>query len=212
MKKLKVLIGCEFSGVVRDAFQRLGHDAWSCDFLETETPGQHYRGDIRDLLKEYWDIFIVHPECRYMANSGAKHLYINCKKSNGINQDRWDKMVNAANFFKDMYNAPVEHVAAENPIMLPYAKEIIGVTQSQIIHPWMFGHLESKSTCLWLRNLPNLKETNNVHEEMMKLSKKDAQKIHYMSPGPERWKNRSRTYSGIGEAMAKQWSEYVLNK
>lgn len=151
---MRVLIGCEYSGIVRDAFAAKGHYAVSCDFHDTEKPGMHYKGNVLDILYSYpWDLLIGHPDCTYMCNSGAKHLYIDMKKENGINEDRWNKMKKGAEFFKLLWDAPVEKICLENPIMLGCAKDIIGVQQSQIIQPWMFGHGETKATCLWLKGL-----------------------------------------------------------
>ena len=186
---MKVLIGCEFSGIVREAFRSRGHDAWSCDYLETEIPGQHYKGDVRDMLREYWDMAIFHPECTYLTNSGVRWLY--------TEQGRWEKMEEAALFFKFLWQSQIPKLALENPIMHGYARTIIQDTYTQIIQPWQFGHGETKATCLWLRNLPPLKKTNEVSDR--------KPRVHFESPGPERKKNRSRTLQGIAQAMAQQW-------
>lgn len=160
MRILNVLVGCEESGVVRNAFTALGHNAWSCDLMPTRSPGNHYQCDIREVLTaQQWNIFIVHPECTYMANSGALRLYVGGKKENGIDTVRWGKMVKAAEFAKEMLNAPVEYICLENPIMLGYAQEIVGIKHTQVIQPWKFGEDASKATCLWLKNLPPLKST-----------------------------------------------------
>lgn len=195
---MKVLVACEFSGTVRDAFIAKGHDAISCDLLPTTKPGPHYVGDVKDILDDGWDLIIAHPPCTYMANSGVRWLH--------KDPSRWTKLNEAAEFFNTLLKAPVEKIAIENPVMHKYAKEKIGfVNQSQTIQPWMFGHMEQKATCLWLKNLPLLKETNNVKEEMLKLSKNQRERIHYLPPSPERWKLRSTTYKGIADAMAEQW-------
>lgn len=196
---MKILIACEYSGVVREAFAKLGHDATSCDFLPTEQPGKHYQGDVRDVLHHDWDMMIAHPECTYLTNAGVCHLHTDPK--------RWPKLFDAAAFFKELLNAThTPKRAIENPIMHGYAKTLIGgVKQTQVIQPWMFGHMEQKATCLWLRGLDPLKATNNVKAEMMLLPKNQRERLHYLPPGPERWKERSRTFQGIADAMANQW-------
>lgn len=195
---MKVLVACEYSGTVRDAFIRVGHDAVSCDLLPTDRPGPHYQGDVRDIINHGWDLLIAHPPCTYMTNSGVRWLH--------VDESRWAKLDEAAEFFNLLLNAPVARIAIENPIMHKHAKERIGnVNQSQVIQPWMFGHMEQKATCLWLKNLPELVPTNNVREEMMELSDKERQRIHYIPPSKDRWKLRSVTYQGIADAMAKQW-------
>lgn len=191
---MKVLVACEFSGTVRDAFIKRGHDAWSCDLLDTESLGPHYQGDVLELLDENWDLMIAHPPCTYLANSGVCHLNNNPK--------RQKEMRKAVKFFKTLLNAPIGKICIENPIPHKYG---IGKTYSQIIHPWMFGHPEKKATCLWLKGLPKLKETKNVYNEMLKLPKSKQQRLHYLSPSKDRWKLRSKTYQGIADAMAEQW-------
>jgi hypothetical protein len=195
---MRILVACEYSGTVRDAFTRLGHDAWSCDILPTESPGQHYQGDVRDILGQHWDLMIAHPPCTYLTNSGVVWLHRDLS--------RWAKLDEAAYFFLELLNAPISRIAIENPIMHRHAKErILGIKQTQVIQPWMFGHTEQKATCLWLKGLPALVPTNNVREEMLKLSDKERQKLHYLPPSKDRWKLRSKTYTGIAEAMANQW-------
>lgn len=197
---MRVLVACEYSGTVRDAFARMGHYAMSCDLLPTDKDGNHYVGDVADILYDGWDLMIAHPPCTYLTNSGVTWLH--------KDPTRWDKLNDGAAFFKLLLNAPISKIAIENPIMHKYAKERIGgVKQSQVIQPWMFGHMEQKATCLWLKGLPLLKPTNNVKNEMLKLPKNVAQRLHYLPPGPERWKLRSTTFKGIADAMAKQWSE-----
>ncbi len=194
---MKVLIACEFSGVVRDAFLTRGHDAISCDLLPTESPGPHYQGDIFDIIGDNFDLMIAHPPCTYLSNSGVSHLYKDSR--------RWKDLISGAVFFRKLLSADIPKIAIENPIMHKYAKEIIGDTQTQIVQPWMFGHPESKATCLWLKGLPKLAETNNVKVEMMQLPDNQRQRLHYLPPGPDRWKERSMTFQGIAEAMAAQW-------
>ena len=194
---MRVLIACEFSGIVRDAFLKLGHDAWSCDLLPSDKKGPHIQGDVLEILDQKWDLMIAHPPCTYPSNSGVCWLKKNPKRK--------AEMVKGAKFFKKLLKAPIPKIAVENPIMHKYAKEIVGRSQSQVVQPWMFGHLERKATCLWLKGLPELKPTKNVKEKMLKLPKNKQQRLHYLPPSPERWKLRSTTYKGIAEAMAKQW-------
>lgn len=196
-KHLRVLIACEYSGTVREAFKAKGHYALSCDLLPTDIPGEHYQGNILDILDNNWDLMIAHPPCTYLCNSSVCRLY--------TNKDRWDLMRGGADFFRTLLNANIGMIAVENPIPHKYALEIIGKKYNQIIHPYQFGHLQSKSTCLWLKNLPKLIETNNVKEEMLKLPKSEIHKLYLLPPGPDRWKIRSKTYQGIADAMATQW-------
>jgi hypothetical protein len=192
------LVACEFSGVVRRAFRALGHDAWSCDLLPSEDASPfHIQGDARDVVRDGWDILIGHPPCTFMANSGAKHLYLGMKKENGPNPERWASMRDAAAFFLELWEAPVEQIALENPIMTGHAQQLIGARPTQVIQPWQHGHGETKATCLWLKNLPQLQPTNIV-------SGREG-RVWRMPPGPNRWKERSRTFEGIGAAMAAQW-------
>jgi len=195
---MKVLIACEYSGTVRDAFIKAGHDAMSCDLLPTDVMGPHYQGDVTDVLNDGWDLMIAHPPCTYMTNSGVSWLH--------KDPARWALLDDAAAFFNLLLDAPVKRIAVENPIMHKYAKERIGNRkQDQIVQPWMFGHMEQKGTCLWLKNLPMLTATNNVKAEMLLLPDNKRQRLHYMSPSPNRWKLRSKTYQGIADAMAAQW-------
>jgi len=195
---MKVLIACEYSGTVRDAFIRAGHEAMSCDLLPTDVTGPHYQGDVTDILSNGWDLMIAHPPCTYMTNSGVSWLH--------KDPARWVLLNDAAAFFNLLLNAPVNRIAVENPIMHKYAKERIGNRkQDQVVQPWMFGHMEQKGTCLWLKNLPLLTATNNVKAEMLLLPDNERQRLHYLSPGPDRWKLRSKTYQGIADAMAAQW-------
>lgn len=195
---MRVLVGCEFSGIVRDAFAALGHDAWSCDVLPTERPGQHYQGDVRDLLGESWDLAVFHPPCTYLANSGSKHLYNGMTKAGGINRERWRLMLEAVAFFKLLRAANIPRIAIENPIMHEHARKRIGYP-TQIIQPYEFGHGETKKTGLWLKNLPKLVPTNIVAGR--------EQRVHNEPPSDERWMNRSRTYEGIAAAMAARWGQ-----
>jgi len=194
---MKVLIACEYSGTVRDEFIKLGHDAISCDLLPSDKLGPHYQGDIFDIIGGGYDLMIAHPPCTYLCNSGVSWLYKDV--------NRKEKMVYGAKFFKKLLESNIPRICIENPIMHKYAKEIIGENYTQLIQPYMFGHTESKATCLWLKNLPNLKETQNVKDEWKKLPKNQAQRLHYLPPSKDRWKLRSTTFKGIAEAMAQQW-------
>jgi hypothetical protein len=197
-----ILIGCEYSGTVREAFKKLGFNSWSCDLLPTDIPGQHFQCDVREILHKNWDLAIFHPSCTYLTNSGVCHLK--------TDPSRWAKLDEAGEFFRLLLNAPIPRIAIENPIPHKYAVERIGRKYDQIIQPWQFGHTESKATCLWLKNLPKLVETNNVKAEMMLLPDRERQRLHYLPPSPDRWKIRSKTYQGIADAIADQWSKVLL--
>ena len=195
---MRVLVACEYSGTVRDAFIAAGHDAMSCDLLPTDKPGPHHTGDVFDLPLHKFDLLIGHPPCTYLSNSGVCHLHTDAK--------RWPKMFEAATFLKRLLTAPVPRIAIENPVMHGYAKTLIGgVKQSQTVQPWMFGHTEQKATCLWLKGLPLLTATNNVKAEMMALPNNQRQRLFHLPPSKNRWKLRSTTYSGLAAAMATQW-------
>lgn len=198
---MKILVACEYSATVRDAFRAKGHDAWSCDILPTEgDPRWHIVGNAASILSgNGWDMLIAHPPCTYLSNSGVCWLYNKDKTKNG---DRWEKMKKAATFFKRFLYAPIDKICVENPIQHKHC-EI--VKQNQIIQPWMYGHLESKATALWLKNLPLLQETINVKKEMLLLPKNIRQRLHYLPPSVYRAKLRSKTYQGIANAMADQW-------
>lgn len=187
--RLRVLIACEFSGVVRDAFAARGHDALSCDLLPSERPGPHVTGDALGLIHLGWDLLIAHPPCTYLCNSGVRWL-----KSDG---NRWSHLVDAALFFASLRNAPIARIAVENPIMHGYGRAFLG-GHTQLIQPYHFGHDETKATCLWLKNLPPLV---NTHERPSVI----RDRVHRLSPGPDRWRERSRTFEGIAAAMADQW-------
>jgi hypothetical protein len=198
MNRLRVLIACERSGTVRDAFLALGHDAISCDMQETVKPGPHYCGDVRHMLEKEWDLIIAHPPCTYLSNSGVCHL-------EGNNQ-RWKDLDDGCDFFRLFVDHPCLKKCIENPIPHKHAVERIGVKYTQLIQPWMFGHLEQKATCLWLYGLNDLTPTDNVYNEMMKLPDNERQRLFYLPPGPERQNERSKTFPGIAKAMAQQWS------
>lgn len=193
-KPMRVLVACEFSGIVRDAFRARGHDAWSCDLLPTERPGPHFQEDVLDLLgKRYtvapWDLMIAFPPCDYLTNSGVQWLHRapkNPKPTVLYTTQRWEALAKACRFFKSLLNANVSRVALENPIPHKYAVGLIGRSYDQLIQPYQFTHGESKATCLWLNNLPPLMSTGLVAGR--------EQRVFHESPGPERKKNRSRTY------------------
>jgi hypothetical protein len=183
---MKVLIACEYSGRVRDAFIALGHDAMSCDLLPTDSPGPHYQGNVADVIKEgCWDLMVAHPPCTHLAVSGARHFA--AKQASGVQQA-------ALEFVSFLMNAPIDRIAVENPISIISTRIR---KPDQIIQPWQFGHGETKATCLWLKNLPALVPSNIVSGR--------ADRIHKMPPSPDRWKLRSTTYQGIADAMAEQW-------
>lgn len=189
---MKILIACEFSGIIREAFAKLGHDAWSCDLLDTEIPGKHIIGDVELVLNKGWDLMIAHPPCTHLAVSGARYFKYKRKEQQ-----------QALDFVSLLMNAPINKICIENPVSIISTRIR---KPDQIIHPWQFGHQENKKTCLWLKNLPLLTETNNVRQNMCFLPNKISNRIHYASPSKDRWKLRSRTYQGIANAMAKQWS------
>ena len=182
---MKVLVACEFSGIVREAFKKRGHDAWSCDLLETEIPGNHIVGDVLEILDDGWDLIIAHPPCNHLAVSGAR--WFAEKQADGRQQDGID-------FFMEFANSKCERVAIENPIGI---MSTLWRKPDQIIQPWWFGHGETKATCLWLKGLPLLQPTDVVGGRVGRVWREP--------PHEDRWKNRSRTYPGIADAMAEQW-------
>lgn len=196
---MEILVACEYSGIVRDAFTKRGHNAISCDLLETDKPGKHYKGDVRDLLDKDWGLIIAFPPCTFITNSGVCHLH--------KDPERWAKLDAACDFFNLFLQHPCKRIAIENPIPHKYAIQRFYNNQkyTQIIQPYQFGHPESKRTCLWLKGLPKLQETNNVYETFKTLPKKEAQRIHYLPPSADRWKLRSKTFQGIADAMVEQW-------
>jgi len=182
---MKVLVACEYSGIVREAFKAKGHDACSCDLLDTEIPGNHIKGDVLEVLNNGWDLMIAFPPCTHLAVSGAR--WFEEKHKDGRQQQGID-------FFMKLINANIEKIAVENPIGI---MSTIYRKPDQIIQPWQFGHGETKATCLWLKNLPLLKPENIVEGR--------EQRIWKMAPGPDRAKERSRTYQGIATALANQY-------
>ena len=184
---MRLLVACEFSGIVRDAFAARGHDAWSCDLLPCERGGQHIQGDVILHLNDGWDVMIAHPPCTHLAVSGARWF-----------KDKKQEQADAIRFVESLWNAGIFRIAIENPVSILSTRSILG-KPTQIIQPWQFGHGEVKATCLWLKNLPKLTPTNIVEGRHAR--------VHREPPGPDRWKNRSRTYQGIADAMAEQWGK-----
>jgi len=182
---MRVLVACEFSGTVRDAFARRGHDAWSCDILPSELPGQHIQGDVLEILNDNWDLAIMHPPCTHLAVSGSRWF-----------PGKVTEQKEALDFVRALMAAPIPRMAIENPVSI-ISSHIR--KPDQIIQPWQFGHGEMKTTCLWLKNLPRLKHTNIVDGR--------EQRVWKMPPSENRWAERSRTFPGIAEAMADQWGK-----
>ena len=182
---MRIIVACEFSGIVREAFKKKGYDAWSCDLLPSEIEGQHYQCDIKDILDQPWDLMIAHPPCTHLAVSGARWF-----------KDKIKEQQEALAFVKWLLSRDIKKIALENPISI-ISSRISKPTQ--IIQPWQFGHPETKATCLWLKNLPELIPSNIVEGR--------EQRIWKLPPSPDRWKERSRTFQGIADAMADQWGE-----
>ena len=180
---MRVLVACEYSGAVRDAFCRRGHEAVSCDLLPAEDDGPHYQTDVRGILGYGWDLMIAHPPCTHLSVSGARWF-----------KDKLPEQAEALDFVRELMAAPIPRIAIENPISIISSRIR---KPDQIIQPWQFGHGETKATCLWLKGLPKLVPTNIVEGR--------EARVHKMPPGPDRWKERSRTYEGIAKAMAEQW-------
>ena len=194
---MKVLVACEYSGIVRDAFAAKGHDAWSCDILPTESPGNHFQGDVLEHLDKGWDLMIAHPPCTHLAVSGAR-WFTEGKKP-------WSLQEEALDFVRKLLNAPIDKIALENPVSV-ISTQIR--KPNQIIQPFEYGHDVTKKTCLWLKNLPNLKPTKIVKPDIVLVNGKKMSKMHYESfklPSKERSKVRSKFYTGIAKAMADQW-------
>ena len=191
---MKVLVACEYSGIVRDAFAAKGHDAWSCDILPTESLGNHFQGDVLEHLDKGWDLMIAHPPCTYLSNAGARYLYPKGK----LNEDRYKLGLKAKEFFMALYNAPINKICVENPI----SSRIFALPKyTQTIQPYEYGHPVQKKTCLWLKNLHELKPTNIIY-------KRQSTKIPgnwFNKGGKDRQKNRSKFFDGFAQAMADQW-------
>ena len=185
---MRVLVACEHSGIVRDAFTARGHDAMSADILPTESPGPHYQGDVRDVLHQNWDMIIAHPPCTRLTNAGVRWIH---------ERNLWDELDDACDFFRMFLDHPCPRVAIENPIMHKHAIERIGRRQDQVVQPWQHGHGETKAIALWLKGLPLLQPTDSVEGR--------EARVHRMPPGPDRAKARSRFFEGVAKAMADQW-------
>jgi hypothetical protein len=203
---MKVLIACEFSGTVREAFKKRGHDAWSCDLLPTEIEGQHYQGDVFDIINDGWDLMIAHPPCTYLTVSGNKWMKPEFKDRF---PDRENQRKEAIEFFKKLYNSNIDKICIENPVGVV---STAFMKPTQYIQPYFFGHPEPKKTGLWLKNLPSLIPTKIVEPEYI-TGKRDGKKysrIHYMSvQNVDRWKLRSKTFQGVADAMAEQWGSQL---
>ncbi len=208
----RVLIGCETSGVVRDAFLRHGHDAWSCDILPSDEPSnRHMQEDVRDVLSAFqWDfLMIAHPPCTRLCNSGVR--WLKTPPPGRTLEEMWHELDEGAALFSDLWNADVPHVAVENPVMHKYAKSRIVNYEpfAQSVQPWEFAQRDTdadnvkKRTCLWLRNLPKLERTGSLDGTTARAE------CHNASPSPDRWKLRSRFYEGIADAMASQWGAII---
>ncbi len=209
---MKVLVACEYSATVREAFAKRGHDAWSCDVLPTDVAGQHFQCDVREVLDKGWDLMIAHPPCTYLTVTGAKWFYHPDDKDLPTSErrphpkfpNRKQQQAEAIEFFLMLANANIDKIAVENPVSVISS---VWRKPDQIIQPFDFGHPEPKKTCLWLKNLPHLKPTNIVQPEYhMTASGKRVPKWFFdPSPSPDRWKMRSKTFQGIADAMAEQW-------
>jgi len=196
---MRLLVACEYSGTVRDAFIRRGHDAMSCDLLPTDAPGPHYQGDVADIINDGWDMMIAHPPCTYLSVSGM-HWTARGLRDPQLTED-------ALAFVKFLMDAPIERIAIENPISVISSRIR---KPDQIINPWQFGHDASKRTCLWLKGLPLLTPTEIIEPRIVNGKKRWANQTdsgqNRLPPSEDRWKIRSETYEGIAQAMAKQWS------
>lgn len=201
---MRVLVACEYSGAVRDAFRALGHEAMSCDLLPTEVEGPHYQGDVKDIINDGWDLMVAHPPCTYLTVAGVrwlyhpedKHLPTSERRPHPSYPNRRKDQEEGLEFVQYLMDAPVPKIAIENPISIISSRIR---KPDQVIQPWMFGHGETKATCLWLKGLPKLVPTNIVEGR--------EARVHMMPPGPDRWKERSRTFAGIANAIASQWGK-----
>lgn len=195
----KVLVACESSGAVRDAFSRRGHEAWSCDLLPSETPGNHHQGDVRDILEKGWDLLIAHPPCTYLSVSGM-HWTTRGLRDPKLTED-------ALEFVRLFMDCNIPRIAIENPVSVISTRIR---KPDQIVQPWMFGHPESKKTCLWLKWLPKLEPTNLLPIPASgRWENQTASGQNKLAPSKDRWRIRSKTYSGIAEAMANQWGKLI---
>lgn len=204
---MKVLVACEYSGTVRRAFAARGHDAWSCDLLPSEDRSNHHiTGDARDYLNDGWDLLMVaHPPCTRLCNSGVR--WLNVPPPGKTREQMQAELVEGAALFSAMWNAPIDRICVENPVMHRHAKALIVnyQDQAQTIQPWQYGHNETKRTCFWLKGLPPLKPLVTVKPDNVE------HRVHMAPPGPDRWKERSKFFSGVADAMAEQWNEHTLH-
>ena len=216
---MRVLVACEYSGLVRDAFAARGWEAWSCDLLESERPSLfHYQGDVRDMLSESWDLLVGHPPCTGMTNAANRHLYTGKTRAENIalgyvrNESRWQELAEGAAFFNLLWNADVPHIALENPVMTGHAVKLVGGSATQFIQPYEFGTPETKRTGLRLKNLPPLVPLEGWEEVLAygrTLPDKVFKRVHHLPPSPTRWIERSRTFPGVAQAMADQWGSHL---
>jgi len=211
-KPLRILIGCEYSARVRDAFRARGHDAWSCDLLECEgDPAFHIQGDVFEAIANppagAWDMAIFHPTCTYLTNAGVRWLYNGGRKDGGRDEQRWEDMREGAAFINRLLDCGIPKIAVENPIMHGYGQELVG-PPSQIVQPWWFGDEAFKATGFWIRgDLPLLQPTNKLAPPASGTAEHARwSKVHRASPGPDRWKDRSRTEPGLAKGLAINWS------
>lgn len=202
---MKVLVACEYSGTVRDAFIAKGHDAMSCDLLPTDVAGPHYQGDVYDLLGQSWDLIIAHPPCTALTVAG--------NSTYGEGQPKYNERLEAVAWTVKLWEKMKEvspGVCLENPVGV--LRRLGGMPKPQFVQPYWFGHMEQKKTGLFLHGLPELVPTKNVYEDMMKLPKNKRERLHYLPPSPDRWKIRSTTFKGIADAMADQWGSLPLKE
>ena len=202
---MRVLVGCEFSGIVREAFRARGHDAWSCDLLPSEQEGPHLQCDLFSVLDQNWDLLIFHWPCTYLTRAGAGWLYNRPKKPKVgtlFGEERRQAMIESAKQFRRLLETPIPRICGENPVPYRDARLIMG-NYSQQVQPYQFGHPERKATCLWLRNLPLLQPSQIVE---LPAKRSEAQRLHHLPPSADRWKLRSVTFQGIADAMAEQWN------
>ena len=203
---MRVLVACEMSGIVRDEFLKLGHDAISCDLQDSLLPGPHIKADIFSIINDGWDLLLAYPPCTYLCNSGVRWLY--------ERKGRIIDMGYAIEFFNNLLDCDIPKKCIENPIQHMIAQKLIKRRPSQVIQPYQFGHPETKATCLWLENLPKLEETNNVKEQMLLLPKSERNRIHFATGMTRENRSimRSLTYPNIAKAKAEQWGGELKTK
>lgn len=209
---MNVLVACEYSGTVRDAFRARGHNAMSCDLLPTDVPGPHHTGDVFEVLDDQArffggpvDLMVAHPPCTYLTRAGARWLFEDC--ATGTAAERWELMAEGVTFLWELLHADVPRVAVENPRPHAYAAAALGIAPTQVIHPWEYGHPEAKATCLWLRGLPPLLGVEDSRAVYAARPRSEGQRLFNLPPSADRWKLRSATFPGIAAAMADQWGQ-----